>query len=107
MIIRSPRKQHPLMVITSNQVAVGVDDEDTSNIADISINSTASNYNPNYMKNVVITIVAKNNGPSTAQNLVVTNWLNPNYLKWIGDSGKGSYNPQTGIWYCGNLRKWN
>jgi hypothetical protein len=90
-------------VITSNQVAVGLDDEDTSNIADVSVNSTASNYNPNYMKNVVITIIAKNNGPSTAQNLVLKSWLNPNYLKWIGDSGKGSYNPQTGIWSVGTL----
>jgi hypothetical protein len=86
----------------TSQMAVG-DEEDTSNIADISINETASNYNPNYMKNVVITIVAKNNGPSTAKDLVLTSWLNPNYLKWMGDSGKGSYNPQTGIWSVGTL----
>lgn len=89
--------------ITSNKVAVGIDEENTSNIADISINSTASDYYPNYMKNVIITITAKNNGPSNAQNLVLTNWLNPNYLKWIGDSGKGFYNPQTGIWSVGTL----
>jgi hypothetical protein len=89
--------------ITSNQVAVEIDDEDTSNIADISINLTASNYNPNYMKNVVITITAKNNGPNTAQNLIITNWLNPNYIKWMGDSGKGSYNYKTGIWTVGTL----
>ena len=72
MLIKSPEKTTSSNGITSNKVAVGVDEEDTSNIADISINSTASNYNPNYMKNVVITIIAKNNGPSTAQNLVIT-----------------------------------
>ena len=71
--------------------------------ADIEITNSASNYTPNYLDNITLTVKVKNNGPNTAENVSAGDWLNGNYLTWVSDDSGGSYNPQTGIWTIGTL----
>ena len=87
---------------TTENVATSVGDFD-SNSADISITPVASNYSPNYMKFVVFAVIVKNNGPNTAENVVVNSWLNHTYYKYISDDGNGSYNRLNGIWSVGTM----
>jgi uncharacterized repeat protein (TIGR01451 family) len=72
--------------------------------ADIRLTQTASKYNPIYLQNITLTVVVKNNGPNTAQNVTANCWLNPKLLMYLVNDGKGSYNHQTGIWNIGTLR---
>ena len=87
---------------TINTVATSSEESESGN-ADISLTQYASDYNPNYLKTVTLSIVAKNNGPDTAQNVIVQDNINQNLLKYISDDGNGAYNYQTGIWNVGNL----
>ena len=88
--------------VTTENVATSAGDSN-SNSADISITPVASNYSPNYMKFVVFAVILKNNGPNTAENVVVNSWLNHTYYKYISDDGNGSYNRLNGIWSVGTM----
>lgn len=72
--------------------------------ADISVTQTASNYHPVYLHHVFLTIVVKNNGPNTAENVTASCNLDPNILKYIADDSHGAYNFHTGLWNIGALR---
>ncbi len=72
--------------------------------ANINLTETASNYTPNYLYHTILTIVVKNSGPNSAQNVNANCRLDPKLLKSISDDSKGCYNPQTGIWAIGTLR---
>jgi uncharacterized repeat protein (TIGR01451 family) len=88
---------------TIKTVATSSEDPDTSNNADISLTQFASDYYPNYLKTVTISIVVTNNGPTTSQNVILQDIFNQNFLKYISDDSNGAYNYQTGIWNVGNL----
>jgi len=88
--------------VTKENVATSAGDFD-SNSADVSITPVASNYSPNYLKFVVFAVIVKNNGPNTAENVVVNSWLNHTYYKYISDDGNGSYNRLNGIWSVGTM----
>lgn len=72
--------------------------------ADISVTQSASNYNPVYLHHVFFTIVVKNNGPNTAENLTAYCNLDPNILKYIADDSHGAYDFHMGIWDIGILK---
>lgn len=73
------------------------------NTADISINHTASNYAPNCLKTVMLSIIVANKGPDSASGITATYLFKNNYIKWIKDDGYGSYNHLTGLWNVGTL----
>ncbi|ADZ09175.1 transglutaminase domain-containing protein [Methanobacterium lacus] len=75
--------------------------------ADVSVRSSASNSSPNYLRNVVLVVIVKNNGPNNVSNINLALKLNKTYLKWISDDSKGLYNPNTGIWSINNLTTGN
>ena len=72
-------------------------------IADIEISNAASDYTPQNQDNITITVTVKNNGPNTAENVTVGNWLNGNYIIWVSDDSVGAYDPVTGVWTLGDL----
>lgn len=72
--------------------------------SDISVTQSASNYHPVYLHHIVLTVVVKNNGPNSAENLTTFCKLNPNILKYLSDDSHGAYNSHTGIWYIGTLK---
>ena len=72
--------------------------------ADIQINNTASNYTPNYHDNIILTVTVTNNGPNTAYDVTVGDWLDGDYLTWVSDNSNGSYNPNKGVWSIGTLK---
>jgi uncharacterized repeat protein (TIGR01451 family) len=75
----------------------------TPPVADISITQTASNIKPSYLEDVTFTINVTNLGPSTAENVVVGDWLDGNYLIWVSDDSEGSYDHDTGFWTIGSI----
>ena len=74
--------------------------------ADLQISKTVNNTHPNYHNSIIWTIKAKNNGPSNATGVKVTDLL-PTGLQIISfNTTQGTYNPTTGIWTIGNLNAW-
>ena len=71
-------------------------------VVDLSITKTVNNSKPNYLQNVIFTLIAHNNGPDTATGVTVTDKL-PNGLKFISVSGNGTYNSAAGTWTIGSL----
>nr|WP_319374009.1 hypothetical protein [uncultured Methanobacterium sp.] len=72
--------------------------ETTANVfvnqATVELDKTANNTRPNVGETVLFTIVAKNNGPSTASNLIVTDTL-PTGLDFVNCTGGGVWDPVT------------
>ena len=72
--------------------------ESTANVyvnqATVELNKTANNTRPNVGETVLFTIVAKNNGPNTANNLIVTDTL-PAGLDFVSCTGGGVWDPVT------------
>jgi uncharacterized repeat protein (TIGR01451 family) len=64
------------------------------NQATVELNKTANNIRPNVGETVLFTIVAKNTGPSTASNLIVTDTL-PAGLDFVSCTGGGVWDPVT------------
>jgi uncharacterized repeat protein (TIGR01451 family) len=63
-------------------------------VANLNITTTANVTRPNVGETVLFTIVAKNNGPSTASNLIVTDTL-PAGLDFVNCTGGGVWDPVT------------
>lgn len=82
--------------ITSN--AYPYFNETTANVfvnqATVELNKTTTNTRTNVGETVLFTIVAKNNGPSTANNLIVTDTL-PAGLDFVSCTGGGVWDPVT------------
>jgi uncharacterized repeat protein (TIGR01451 family) len=64
------------------------------NQANVELNKTVNNTRPNVGETVVFTIVATNNGPDTANNLVVTDTL-PAGLDFVSCTDGGLWDPLT------------
>jgi uncharacterized repeat protein (TIGR01451 family) len=77
--------------------------------ADIQVNQTTNNTNPQQGDYVTITVKVKNNGPSNTTNVNITDLL-PTGL-YVGSSdpntsitaSQGTYDQATGLWSIGNL----
>jgi len=69
---------------------------------DLEIQKNVDNMTPNVGDNVVFTISVTNNDPSDATGIEVTDIL-PSGLNFVSDDSEGGYDPDTGIWYVGNL----
>ena len=102
-------------IVSCDQTNIGTTKSRTRNLiinpsADIQINQTVSNTNPNTGDYITITITAKNNGPNTATGITITDLL-PTELYLDPDTDpntsytttEGTYNPTTGIWTITNL----
>ncbi|MEW5841947.1 MAG: choice-of-anchor A family protein, partial [Bacteroidota bacterium] len=73
------------------------------NKADLKIEKTVNNPNPNCGDNVTFTIKAINLGPSDSHNVTVTDLL-PNGLDFVSATpSQGTYDFTTGVWTIGNL----
>ncbi len=71
--------------------------------ADLKIEKTVDNANPNCGDNVTFTIKATNLGPSDSHNVTVTDLL-PNGLDFVSATpSQGTYDITTGVWTIGNL----
>ena len=71
------------------------------NAAHIAVTYTVNSSTPNYQGNVVYTITATNNGPSTATGINLTSKL-PSGLTYVSSSSS-NYNSNSGIWNIGTL----
>jgi uncharacterized repeat protein (TIGR01451 family) len=72
-------------------------------VADIAVNKTASNYSPEYTKNVTFTITVTNNGPDTATGVSVIDLLPAGLTYLSSTTSQGNYNSGSGIWTIGTL----
>ena len=75
--------------------------------ADTQVNQTYTTYTQNNKTYAVYTITVKNNGPSNATGVQITDIL-PSTVKWDSDTSGGYYNPNTtgtgaGIWNIGTI----
>ena len=71
-------------------------------VSDLSINKTVNTTETKVGQNIVYTIVVKNNGPSTATGVYVTEKLSE-LVVFVSATGDGSYDDETGIWNVGTL----
>ena len=89
----------PDPVAGNNSASVTV----TGQSADIAITKTVSNPTPNVGSQVTFTVTAKNNGPSTATGVQVTDLL-PGSLTFVTSTpGSPAYSAGTGLWNVGTL----
>jgi VWFA-related protein len=72
------------------------------NSADLLLTKTVDNPSPDVGTNVIFTITALNNGPSTATVVTVTDQL-PSGFTYVTDNSGGSYDFKTGIWTVGTI----
>jgi uncharacterized repeat protein (TIGR01451 family) len=71
-------------------------------VADLSLNKTVNNSNPQVGDNITYTLTLSNNGPDDATNVEVTEQL-PSGLTYVSDDASGDYNSSTGIWTVASL----
>ncbi|MGB9980667.1 hypothetical protein, partial [Methanobacterium sp.] len=72
--------------------------------ADLNVNQTVDNTHPSTGSTVTNTITVTNNGPDTANNVVLTDLLSTSYFNNVSSStDTGSYNSATGVWNIGSL----
>ncbi|WP_173003051.1 gliding motility-associated C-terminal domain-containing protein [Chitinophaga sp. SYP-B3965] len=69
--------------------------------SNLQVTQTVDNTNPIVDENVVFTVTVKNNGPTDATGVVVTDLLPAGYT--FVSASSGSYNSTTGEWTVGNL----
>ena len=70
--------------------------------ADIQVNQSVNNTNPNYNDYVRFTTNVTNNGPDSANGVQITTKL-PEGLIYVSDDSNGFYNSTTGIWDIGTI----
>jgi uncharacterized repeat protein (TIGR01451 family) len=71
--------------------------------SDLEMAKSVSDPRPNVGDNVTFTVTLRNNGPSTATGVTVTDVL-PTGLTFVSDTPSlGTYNPATGIWSVGTV----
>ncbi len=71
--------------------------------ADLQLEKTVNNSNPQCGDNVTFTIEVTNNGPDEAKSIQVTDLL-PAGLEYVSsNASQGTYDPNTGLWMVGNL----
>lgn len=72
--------------------------------SDLSVTQSTAKYNVKYLHTFVLTVTVKNNGPSTAKNVVVNCGLDPNIYAHVSNSLNRNYDPSTGNWTVGYLK---
>jgi uncharacterized repeat protein (TIGR01451 family) len=92
---------------TPNNHDPNEDDQDSVTLnpiyADIAVEKTVNNSEPNLSQNINFTITVTNNGPSDATGVEVSDLL-PSGLNHVSNyTPNGSYNDATGIWTIGDL----
>ncbi|MBP2833997.1 DUF11 domain-containing protein, partial [Aquimarina sp. U1-2] len=71
-------------------------------VADVSLEKTVNNLNPDVTDTIIFTLTVANDGPSEATGVVVTDVI-PSGFNWISDTSAGAYNVGNGLWTIGNL----
>jgi len=70
---------------------------------DLSLTKVVDDSTPTHNQNVKYTLTVTNNGPSTANNVVVNDTL-PSGVSYVSaDASQGSYDHNTGVWTVGTL----
>jgi uncharacterized repeat protein (TIGR01451 family) len=107
------------LTLTSNLISGGQNDINHTNdqnitcaiesppSADIQVNQTYTTYTESNNNYAVYTITVKNNGPSNATGVQITDIL-PTGVTWISDTSGGTYNHNTigtdaGLWNVGDI----
>jgi uncharacterized repeat protein (TIGR01451 family) len=75
--------------------------------ADLEIDKTVNDNQPDINDTVTFTITVTNNGPNNATGVIVTDQLPNGYAYVSHSTATGSYNQGTGIWSIGNLADGN
>jgi uncharacterized repeat protein (TIGR01451 family) len=75
---------------------------DIRELADLSISKTVSSVPTHLGQNATFEIVVRNDGPSAATGVTVSDRL-PTGLVYVSDDGNGAYDDATGIWTVGTL----
>jgi uncharacterized repeat protein (TIGR01451 family)/fimbrial isopeptide formation D2 family protein len=80
------------------------EDDDTIDMADLSLTKTADDYTPNANQVVEFTLTVSNDGPAQATGVKVTDTL-PASLVFAGATPNtgGSYDQSTGVWTVGSV----
>ncbi len=93
---------------TPNNGAPGEDDQDEVTIipipvVDVALTKTVGNLIPDVGEEIVFTITVRNDGPSDATNVVVTDLLASGYSFINAVPSIGTYETTSGSWSVGNL----
>ncbi|MEQ8995170.1 MAG: DUF11 domain-containing protein [Coleofasciculus sp. B1-GNL1-01] len=72
-------------------------------IADLSLSKTADNTDPSIGESLTYTVTLRNDGPSTATNVAVTEQVPEGLTFSSANPSQGSYDSNTGIWSVGTL----
>ncbi len=70
--------------------------------ADLVVTKSVSDASPDYLAGTTFTVRVRNDGPSDATGVVLSDVL-PAGLTYVADDSGGSYNPATGDWTIGAL----
>ena len=91
-----------LVNVTSDEHPEGNNSNTTVHvrIVDLAVDKLVNNSVPKYLDMIEYTIVVVNNGPDKSFNVTVGDLL-PDGVKFI--SSNGQYNPDTGVWFVGDL----
>ena len=91
-----------LVNVTSDEHPEGNNSNTTVHvrIVDLAVDKLVNNSVPKYLDMIEYTIVVVNNGPDNSFNVTVGDLL-PDGVKFI--SSNGQYNPDTGVWFVGDL----
>ena len=69
---KSSNPETPVITSSSNTInSVATSEDSGAGNADISVTQYSSDYYPNYLNTVILSINVKNNGPDTAQNVII------------------------------------
>ena len=71
--------------------------------SNVGVVKSVNNANPNFGNNVIFSIVAKNDGPSSATNVAVNDLLPTGYTYVNSTPSVGTYTVATGVWNIGTL----
>ncbi|TMM30338.1 DUF11 domain-containing protein [Polaribacter aestuariivivens] len=88
--------------IDTNLTADDFNESITITNSNLVTTKTVNNTSPNEGDTVRYTISVKNDGPSNATNVRLTDML-PNGVTYLNDDASGAYNAASGIWTIGNI----